>query len=193
MRVPKAPGGCSTPKGVSMTTNTLHESVRDSAAALLGAERDIERALKRYQDSGAAQGAVAEALQAAGELARAHQDALQAFLSGQREGATTGEARIPLPIIPEAAPAAHGTAGALQAAQAVLASAAASYAGLYALALRLYAPPLRKLAPKHLQDYAQAARSVAGLIPAAVSQALMEHENLDCSCICPMCGIGACG
>jgi membrane-associated protease RseP (regulator of RpoE activity) len=70
--------------------------------------------------------------------------------------------------------------------------AAVSYAVLFEMALRLYEPPLRELAPKHLRAYAEAAQTINQLI-AGVAAGELAQAGLECHCICPMCGIGACG
>ena len=67
---------------------------------------------------------------------------------------------------------------------------AMSYAMLYEMALRLYEPPLREIAPEHLKAYADAALTINRLLPAAVAWELAQ-DALHCSCICPMCGLGA--
>ena len=69
---------------------------------------------------------------------------------------------------------------------------ALSYAMLFELALRLYEPRLRKLAPEHLKAHADAALSTALLVPGVVAWQL-DQEGLHCACICPMCSLGACG
>ncbi len=69
---------------------------------------------------------------------------------------------------------------------------AISYAMLYEMALRLYEPPLREIAPKHLKAYADAALTINRLLPTVVAWELAQVA-LHCSCICPMCGLGACG
>lgn len=68
---------------------------------------------------------------------------------------------------------------------------AISYAMLYEMALRLYEPPLREIAPKHLKAYADAALTMNRLVPAVVAWEL-ARDALHCSCICPLCGLGAC-
>lgn len=70
--------------------------------------------------------------------------------------------------------------------------AALTYATLYELALRLYEPRLREIAPKHMRAHADAALSTAQLLPAVVAWQL-EQNGLYCACICPMCSLGACG
>ena len=69
---------------------------------------------------------------------------------------------------------------------------ALSYAMLFELALRLYEPRLRKIAPEHLKAHADAALSTAQLLPSAVAWQL-DQEGVHCACICPMCSLGACG
>ena len=68
---------------------------------------------------------------------------------------------------------------------------ALSYAMLYEVALRLYEPRLREIAPKHLKAH-DAALSTARLLPGVVAWQLAQ-DGLHCACICPMCGVGACG
>lgn len=70
---------------------------------------------------------------------------------------------------------------------------ALSYAMLYEVALRLYEPRLRELAPQHLQDCADAATSTALLLPGVVSRHLATEGHDHCICLCPMCRLGACG
>jgi hypothetical protein len=69
---------------------------------------------------------------------------------------------------------------------------AVSYAMLYEVALRLYEPRLREIAPKHLKAHADAALSTMRLLPGVVAWQL-ARDGLHCACICPMCGLGACG
>ena len=69
---------------------------------------------------------------------------------------------------------------------------ALSYAMLYEVALRLYEPRLREIAPEHLKAHADAALSTARLLPGVVAWQLAQ-DGLHCACTCPMCGLGACG
>ncbi len=70
--------------------------------------------------------------------------------------------------------------------------AAHRYSVLVELALRLYDPALRELAPKHLRTYTRAALMFNHVLPASIVGEL-NREGLDCRCVCPMCSIGACG
>jgi len=67
-----------------------------------------------------------------------------------------------------------------------------SYVMLHEIALRLYDPPLREIAPGHLRAYAETAQTFNQLIADVVAWEL-QQDGLGCHCICPMCGIGACG
>jgi PDZ domain-containing protein len=69
---------------------------------------------------------------------------------------------------------------------------AISYTMLHEMALRLYEPRLREIAPRHLKASAEAALCATRLLPTVVAWQLAQ-EGLHCSCICPMCGLGACG
>jgi hypothetical protein len=69
---------------------------------------------------------------------------------------------------------------------------ALSYGMLYEVALRLYEPRLREIAPEHLKAHAGAALSTARLLPGVVAWQLAQ-DGLLCACICPVCSIGACG
>jgi hypothetical protein len=70
--------------------------------------------------------------------------------------------------------------------------AASQYAALTELAFRLYEPALRELAPQHLSAHTQAVRLLNHLLVGAVVEEL-DARGLSCLCICPMCGLGACG
>lgn len=74
----------------------------------------------------------------------------------------------------------------------MLASASVSYGSLFEKALKLYEPPLRQLSTRCIKEYAQAAAGFAAPVPPAVAEA-PHGEGLDCSRVCPMCGVGACG
>jgi hypothetical protein len=80
----------------------------------------------------------------------------------------------------------------LRADSAAFHQASIGYAAMFEVALKLYEPPLRELAPRHLHDHAEAAASINQLIAGAVARELAE-VGLECRCICPMCSIGACG
>ncbi len=70
--------------------------------------------------------------------------------------------------------------------------AAIAYAALFEMSLRLYDPRLREIAPRHLNEAAQAASELAEGLARLVSDEL-AGAGLDCHCVCPMCSLGACG
>jgi hypothetical protein len=70
--------------------------------------------------------------------------------------------------------------------------AAIGYSTLCEMGLRLYDPPLREMAWRHLRAYAEAAQQINQLIASVVAWEL-EQQGLECRCICPMCSMGACG
>lgn len=83
-------------------------------------------------------------------------------------------------------------ARALQVAYGAVNYALVSYAAAFEVALRLYDPPLRKIAPEHLKRYADETQRLERLLAGVVAWELRQ-DGLECHCICPMCGIGACG
>ncbi len=86
----------------------------------------------------------------------------------------------------------ESTSEALGLVAAALGLAASEYAVLTQLAFRLFDPALRELAPSHLSAHLRASRRLHALLAGVVVHELDERE-LDCRCICPMCGLGACG
>jgi hypothetical protein len=73
-----------------------------------------------------------------------------------------------------------------------LAYGASGYAVLQELALKQYDPRLRDIVPKHLKTHLAFSFAVAQLLPQVTAQ-MLASEGLHCACICPMCGLGACG
>lgn len=63
---------------------------------------------------------------------------------------------------------------------------------LYEVALRLYALPLRAIALDQMNAHADATLALARLLPRVVA-AELAAEGLECACLCPICGVGACG
>jgi hypothetical protein len=125
-------------------------------------------------------------------VASQHRAALSTYLAS-----TDGEGLEPrAPLAGTAATtgraADHSTVTTLRAAYTAINDAAIRYAELTTMAFRLYEPPLRELAPKHLRDYAEAAQQINQLIAPAVA-AELRGQGLECQCVCPMCTLGACG
>lgn len=67
-----------------------------------------------------------------------------------------------------------------------------AYGGLYAAARLEYENELCDLADAHAADWASELYAINDLLPRAVHAELLE-AGLTCRCVCPACGIGACG
>lgn len=175
-----------------MVSDLRQVRLHGAAMSALAAERAILTALPVYRSAAGADPACSAAFDHAGTLAKDHASALEAYVAGDTSPATGHPERIVLGLARTAEADASGDADALLAAHALLSSASASYGSLFEHALRLYEPPLRQLATRCIKEYAGAAAGFAALMAQAVSEALVQ-EDLGCQCICPMCGIGACG
>jgi hypothetical protein len=72
------------------------------------------------------------------------------------------------------------------------ASAVVAYGALYAAARLLYEIEVCDLADAHAADWARELAALNDLLAPAVHADLLS-EGLTCRCVCPTCGIGACG
>jgi hypothetical protein len=75
---------------------------------------------------------------------------------------------------------------------AAAASAVVAYGALYASARLLYETELCDLADAHAADWAHELPALNDLLAPTVHRELLS-EDLTCRCVCPTCGIGACG
>jgi hypothetical protein len=75
---------------------------------------------------------------------------------------------------------------------AAAAAAVVAYGALYASARLLYENEVCNLADAHGADWALELRALNDLLPSVVHGELLSG-GLTCRCICPACGIGACG
>jgi hypothetical protein len=121
-------------------------------------------------------------------MVQTHRDRLAAYLKDSGGAEPGGESTSPQSTSSEATALSESLRDLCLAFQ----RCALSYATLYEVALRLYEPRLREIAPKHLKAHADAALSTARLLPGVVAWQLAQ-DGLLCACICPMCSIGACG
>ena len=178
-----------------MSNDLKKEQLCSAVTGLLTAERQIVDVLTRVLDSVHQIPAAVVAIQKAQSLAGEHSSSLAAYLAtkGPQEGGEEPVSIIPMPLVHIIEIKGLSIPSTLQAGHAMFSSAALSYAALFELALRLYEPPLRELAPRHLKAYIKVAHGLAGMIPAAVARELEDRTGLGCHCICPMCGMGACG
>lgn len=171
-----------------MTVDPRLQAIRAAVADVAETVGQVAGQLERAQRLAAAYPDVLEALRHLGPMVEAHRDQLVACLDESRRA----EAR--------SGKASHRTGpGAAAALSEVLRDlslafqrCALNYAVLYEVALRLYEPRVREFAPKHLKAHAGAALATARLLPGVVALQL-ARDGLPCACICPMCGLGACG
>ncbi len=67
-----------------------------------------------------------------------------------------------------------------------------AYAILFATARILCEPEVCDLAERHLTDHVEGLRVLGRMLPGALAREL-NADGLFCRCVCPSCGIGACG
>lgn len=175
--------------GVDMETEPqalLGNQVRE----LLGVERAIEQSLGRQSDVTLALPELHAALAVIQARCSSQSGNLEHYLRANDLDPTAPPS--PVAQLLEVGPSSGILARALCANSAALGFAASGYAVLTELALRLYDPDLRELAPRHLASHARGARLLNHLLPSVIVQEL-DRLELHCRCICPMCSLGACG
>jgi len=171
-----------------MTINLRLEALRRAVTELIAFESDLKARLERERQVVRVHPEALAAIEGFGPMVEAQRDWLATYLKGigspEPGGGTTTSGFAFSPTA--------GVSGALRGVYVAFNYGAMSYAMLYEMALRLYEPPLREIAPKHLKAYADAAITINRLLPAVLAWELAQ-DGLHCSCICPMCGLGACG
>jgi len=170
-----------------MTVDMRLQALRGAVTELIAFESDLEARLEREKEVVRAYPEALAAVECFVPLVHAQRDRLAGYLESIR-GA---EARETIVAAPPQQPA-TGISKALRGICVALDQNAISYAMLFEMALRLYDPALREFAPDHLEACVEAAASLYRLLPAVVAWEL-ERDGSVCSCICPMCGLGACG
>lgn len=166
------------------------ETLRRYVMELFSLESDLAAAVGTQQQAMHASPEAAGAVERFHAMITGQRDALRSYLEsrGERAEPTASMVRVfvgdgPHPQV---------VSDILRNDYMAFAYAAMSYAVLFELALRLYDPALRELAPKHLRGYTEAAQTINQLIISTVAGELAA-VGLECSCVCPMCSMGACG
>jgi len=173
------------------------QTLRRYVAELVAIENDLEDILDRQQKAVQAHPETAAVVRRFREIASSQREALEAQL--ERLGGDTAEPT-------ETAVAACFGANAdeadgvrtrrvsnvLRADYTAFNFAAISYAALCEMGFRLYDPPLREIALRHLRAYAEATQEINQIIAGVVAWEL-QQQGLECRCICPMCSMGVCG
>jgi hypothetical protein len=171
-----------------MTADLRLQVIRRAVGELVSFEGGLAATLERARQVRPGQPDVLSAIERFRPMVQTHRDQLATYLKDLGGGEPSGEA-----MTSESTPSApDGLSQVLRGLCLAFSHCVFSYAMLYEMALRLYEPRLREIAPTHLRAYADAAQSATRLLPAVVAWQLAQ-DGLHCSCICPMCGLGACG
>jgi hypothetical protein len=171
-----------------MTADLRLQVIRRAVGELVAFEGGLASTLERARQVRPGQPDVLPAIERFRSMVQTHRDQLATYLKdlGDREPSREAMTFEPTPR------AADGLSQVLRGLCLAFSHCVFSYAMLYEMALRLYEPRLREIAPKHLKAFADAAQSTTRLLPAVVAWELAQ-DGFHCSCICPMCGLGACG
>ena len=167
---------------VDLRRQVLHRAVTE----LIVFETELEATLKREQQAVRGNSDAVATIERFVPMVLKQRDRLATYIKtlGSESGGGTSTAGF-------AFTSAATVSGALRQLNVAFNHGAISYAILYEMALRLYEPPLREIAPKHLKAYADAALTMNRMVPVVVAWEL-ARDALHCSCICPLCGLGAC-
>ncbi|RWA87142.1 PDZ domain-containing protein [Mesorhizobium sp.] len=171
-----------------MTADLRFQVIRRGVAELVANEGEVAGRLERAQQLSAGHPDTLAAIERLRPMVQRHRDQLATYLKETGGAEPSGEMTSPLSTAREAT----ALSEVLRDLCLAFHHCALSYGMLYELALRLYEPRLREIAPKHLKAHADAALSTARLLPGVVASQLAQ-DGLLCACICPMCSIGACG
>lgn len=171
-----------------MTVDLRLQVIRRTVAELAALEADMAGRLERAQQLSSGYPDALAAIQRLRPMVQTHRDQLVTYLKDSGGAGPSGETTS-LQSTPREATALSEVLRDLCLA---FHHCALSYGMLYEVALRLYEPRLREIAPEHLKAHAGAALSTARLLPGVVAWQLAQ-DGLHCACTCPMCGLGACG
>jgi hypothetical protein len=177
-----------------MSVDTRQSHFQHLTAELLADERRLVEAVDQLGGSVQEPPEVAALLRRLRDQAAVHIDALTSY--GARTAAATGTASAGAAAIPPVdgvgTNSAPPTSAVLRQVFVLVNALAIGYTALDAMAMRLFEPPLRELAPRHLRTHAGTAQAITEMLPRVVATEL-ARAGLTCMCPCPMCTIGVCG
>ena len=173
---------------MAMTADPRLQEIRRTVAELVASESEVAGRLERAQQLSSGYPDALAAIQRLRPMVQTHRDQLASYLKDSGGAEPSGETMSPR----DASREAIALSEVLRDLCLAFHHCALSYGMLYESALRLYEPRLREIAPEHLKAHAGAALSTARLLPGVVAWQLSQ-DGLLCACICPMCGLGACG
>ncbi len=171
-----------------MTADQRFQIIRRTVTELIANEGEVAGRLERAQELSAGHPDTLAAIERLRPMVQAHRDQLATYLKGSGGAELSGEMTSPLSALRES----NALSEALRDLCLAFHNCALGYAMLFEVALRLYEPRLREIAPRHLKAHTDAALFTARLLPGVVAWQLAQ-DRLHCACICPMCGLGACG
>jgi hypothetical protein len=169
-----------------MAVDAKQRALRQAVTELVLFETELEATLKREQQAARGYPEAAAAIELLVPMVQSQRERLAAYAKSHAPESGGRATSVGFTFTPTAT-----VAGALRQISVAFDHGALSYGMLYEMALRLYEPALREIAPKHLKACADAALTIHRLVPAVVAWELVQ-EGLHCACICPMCGLGAC-
>jgi hypothetical protein len=171
-----------------MTVDLRLQVIRRTVAELAAIEGDVAGRLERAQQLSSGHPDALATIQRLRPMVQTHRDQLATYLKDSGGAGPSGETTSPQSASREAA----ALSEVLRDLCLAFHHLTLSYAMLHEVALRLYEPRLREIAPEHLKAHADAALSTARLLPGVVAWQLAQ-DGFHCACTCPMCGVGACG
>jgi hypothetical protein len=172
---------------------TLHRYV----AEMVALEGELEVALEHQWEELQAHPEAAAVVRGFRELANTQREALEAYLERLGDNTVEPAGTAVAALFGTSASEADGVrtrkvSDVLRDDYTAFNYASISYEALCEIGFRLYNPPLREIALRHLRAYAEATQQINQLIASVVAWEL-EQQGLECRCICPMCSMGACG
>lgn len=171
-----------------MSVDPRFQAIRRRVAELAALEGELAGRLEQAQQQSSGHRDVLAAIRRLRPMVQTHRDQLADYLKDSGRAEPGGETAVP----PSTSTEATELSEVLRDLCLMFNRCALGYAMLHEVALRLYEPRLREIAPAHLKSHADAALSTARLLPGVVAWQLAQ-DGLHCACTCPMCGVGACG
>jgi PDZ domain-containing protein len=169
-----------------MNANRLPDAIIGRLSRVRTLESQLADRLDDFRTHSAIDGVPGEFFTRLSALAASHRLALDEFAGRRGAGLgrleLTGTHRDGEPALPALVEDVVGAA----------ASAVVAYGALYASARLLYENDVCNLAGAHGAEWALELNALNDLLPQVVHEELLSG-GLTCRCICPTCGIGACG
>jgi len=171
-----------------MTADPRLQVIHRTVAELIAFEGEMAGRLERAQQLSSGHADALATIQRLRTMVQTHRDQLATYLKDSGGAEWRGKMRSPQSTSREAT----ALSEVLRDLCLAFHQCTLSYGMLYEVALQLYEPRLREIAPEHLKAHADATLSTARLLPGVVAWQLAQ-DGLLCACTCPMCGLGACG